>query len=881
MEQIQLGDIPASLGKPDATPFPTPTSNHNLNGDAPLNGDLRNGTRTATSSPNENLARSNDSDDASPPPKLLRRPSQKPTRRDPPLFNDLPDATEEARDTFKDIPDCLYGSKNMGSTANDALDCDCREEWHDGINYACGEDCINRATRLECVIGASSSCGDFCQNQRFQRKLYADVSVIKTEKKGYGLRANTHLEPNDFIREYVGEVINEPTFRRRMLQYDEEGIKHFYFMSLTKNEFVDATKKGGLGRFCNHSCNPNCYVDKWVVGDKLRMGIFVLRQIQPGEEITFNYNVDRYGADPQPCYCGEPNCVGFIGGKTQTERATKLPMMVVEALGIDDADGWDTTVSKKPRKKRADEGDEEYVNSLEVKSLTMTGVSNVMASLFQSKEKWIIVKVLERIQNTEDENVLKAVVQLHVYKIMKQLLNTWAEDDNVILQVLNILYMLPRLTKNKIVDSGIESPVRDLLESPNQAIVEASKRLIEEWDALEVGYRIKRRKADPGNPNPRAASAASALRSAVFGGDRDDDPQTPASKPVSPLPSNVEIPKGPKSNIPQRNPLVMNRGPRFPPPHARRFPPEEPPPPGWFRAKTGKGVPYYYNAAGVTSWERPKAPANPEPSRAQTDSEIIQKIIDDANKVPLKHTPEVYKSDAPPSQTPLDSSDARAKDRETGTERWRSLPIEKQMKIYENTIFPIVKPVLDKFRHKLPREELKRLAKEVTKSLVASDYKNKRVQDPTAALSESWERKIKQFVKKFLDKAVAKYPGNDRHRVSGSNGEKTAPSGVGGTDKGDGSATVATPGADTTPDVTNGTTSPSGRSVKRKREDGDEPMAVTPPPPPPPPPQEAKELTAEERDLRTQEMELMRENEEAQRLEDEAQGTQAVAMPAK
>ena len=25
--------------------------------------------------------------------------------------------------------------------------------------------------------------------------------------------------------------------------------------------------------------------------------------------------------EPQPCYCGEPNCVGFLGGKTQTDIA--------------------------------------------------------------------------------------------------------------------------------------------------------------------------------------------------------------------------------------------------------------------------------------------------------------------------------------------------------------------------------------------------------------------------------------------------------------------------------------------------------------------------------------------------------------------------------
>ena len=124
---------------------------------------------------------------------------------------------------------------------------------------------------MECVDDCG--CGPNCQNQRFQRQEFAEVTVFKTEKKGYGLRADTDLAPNDFIYEYIGEVIDEARFRRRMLQYDEEGIKHFYFMSLTKGEFVDATKKGNLGRFCNHSCNPNCYVDKWVVGEKLRMGI--------------------------------------------------------------------------------------------------------------------------------------------------------------------------------------------------------------------------------------------------------------------------------------------------------------------------------------------------------------------------------------------------------------------------------------------------------------------------------------------------------------------------------------------------------------------------------------------------------------------------------
>lgn len=168
-------------------------------------------------------------------------------------------------------------------------------------------------------MAADCRCGASCQNQRFQKKEYADVEVIQTEKKGFGLRAGSAISAEAFIYEYIGEVVEESDFQKRMRRYHDERIPHFYFMMLQRDEYLDATKRGGIARFINHSCNPNCYVAKWHVGKHYRMGIFSQRDILKGEELTFNYNVDRYGNEAQPCYCGEPNCVGQLGGKTQTD----------------------------------------------------------------------------------------------------------------------------------------------------------------------------------------------------------------------------------------------------------------------------------------------------------------------------------------------------------------------------------------------------------------------------------------------------------------------------------------------------------------------------------------------------------------------------------
>ena len=50
--------------------------------------------------------------------------------------------------------------------------------------------------------------------------------------------------------------------------------------------------KGGMARFINHSCEPNCVTEKWVVGAELRVGIFAKELIHAGTELCYHYRLD-------------------------------------------------------------------------------------------------------------------------------------------------------------------------------------------------------------------------------------------------------------------------------------------------------------------------------------------------------------------------------------------------------------------------------------------------------------------------------------------------------------------------------------------------------------------------------------------------------------
>ncbi|ADV23354.1 Histone-lysine N-methyltransferase, putative [Cryptococcus gattii WM276] len=409
----------------------------------------------------------------------------------PVLIDDLPTAWDEAHETFEALEKCVYERKDIGlSKENDEMMvCECVYNRHDPDTDPCGpdSDCINRALYIECIAGECRA-GKHCHNQQFSKKQYANVDVVLTEKKGYGLRASSIIPANTLIYEYIGEVVAEKTFRKRMQQYADEGIRHFYFMMLQKEEYIDATKKGGIGRFANHSCNPNCEVQKWVVGRRLRMGIFTKRDVVKGEEITFNYNVDRYGHDAQTCYCGEPNCVGTIGGKTQTDIST-MNDLFLDALGI--TDEVEAMGMKGSKKKKSRQLDEDFVPIL--RPIGAHEVQKVAAAIRQSMEnKNMMSRLLQRIQMTDDGAMHRQLMRMHGFSLMYMVLTELADDKEIVLLALESMNKWKLQIRNKIEDSNIEEPVKVLGRSEDETICGLAKQLIEYWSTLELSYKIPR-----------------------------------------------------------------------------------------------------------------------------------------------------------------------------------------------------------------------------------------------------------------------------------------------------------------------------------------------------------------------------------------------------
>ncbi|KAJ5123974.1 uncharacterized protein N7515_007799 [Penicillium bovifimosum] len=270
-------------------------------------------------------------------------------------------------------------------------------------------------------------------------------------------------------------------------------------------------------------------------------------------------------------------------------------------------------------------------------------------------------------------------------------------------------------------------------------------------------------------------------------------------------------------------------------------------PEGWFAAEA-EGRVYYYSTTGATTWERPTLPALPaRPTPAEHASRkqsniALQSIIDDIMNSQEETPSDVRNSDTPSTPHPsADQTEAKPKD----GEKWRKLPLEKQKRIYENTLFPIIKPVVDSYKNKIPRDDLKRFAKEISKKMVESDYKKNRVTDPTVMISAKHEKTVKGYCKSYFQKAAEKHAARAREKSQSAQSQGATTNT--GTEEPNTDTKMS---GDDTPAVDGASSPMPYDDLKRKRGsvtsfdgsmDGNsspykQQKSIPPPPPPPPPP---------------------------------------------
>jgi len=87
---------------------------------------------------------------------------------------------------------------------------------------------------------------------------------------------------------------------------------HVYMFYVDWRTTIDGAVNGNEARFINHSCDPNC---KSTVENR-RVFIDALRDIEPDEELTFDYSLEVSASSEQKkryaCRCKAPNCRGTM-----------------------------------------------------------------------------------------------------------------------------------------------------------------------------------------------------------------------------------------------------------------------------------------------------------------------------------------------------------------------------------------------------------------------------------------------------------------------------------------------------------------------------------------------------------------------------------------
>ena len=129
----------------------------------------------------------------------------------------------------------------------------------------------------------------------------------------------------------AGVTTLDPILRgRRILEYDgpriskdladelyaEKPVTYLFSIDGT-SDVIDGF---AAAMFVNHSCAPNCETEEY----SGRVYIKAIRNIAPGEELVYEYNLHDSDDESADCYCGAPHCRGTMFSDEELKRRARI-----------------------------------------------------------------------------------------------------------------------------------------------------------------------------------------------------------------------------------------------------------------------------------------------------------------------------------------------------------------------------------------------------------------------------------------------------------------------------------------------------------------------------------------------------------------------------
>jgi hypothetical protein len=139
------------------------------------------------------------------------------------------------------------------------------------------------------------------------------IEVRNSPVHGRGVFAVQPIKKGTRILEYLGDRVSHEAADKRYEDHDESDNHTFLFI-VDKKTVIDAGVGGNDARFINHQCAGNCES----VIENRRVFIDAVRDIEPGQELGYDYEIGREKDDPPnvdeiyACRCGSPQCRGTM-----------------------------------------------------------------------------------------------------------------------------------------------------------------------------------------------------------------------------------------------------------------------------------------------------------------------------------------------------------------------------------------------------------------------------------------------------------------------------------------------------------------------------------------------------------------------------------------